>query len=274
MGLGLKGVGDATPLIMGVVNTTPDSFSDGGLYESVDAAIAWGLELADQGADILDVGGESTRPGAVPVSTQEELRRVVPVIEGLMAVRPHLVCSVDTSKTAVAAAAIGAGATMVNDVSAASDPGMAEICAGSGAYLVLMHMRGTPSSMQQDTNYGNLVDDVCRFLNERIQAVIACGMDPAHLIVDPGLGFGKALMDNLDLIKAIPVFQALGYPVLIGASRKRFIGQIVGKDEVSARVHGSIGAALAAAFWGASLLRVHDVRATKDALDVFMKATQ
>lgn len=257
------------PLLMGVVNVTPDSFSDGGRWFAPDLAIDHGLRLLDEGADWLDVGGESTRPGAARVPAEEELRRILPVIRGLRAARPSAVLSIDTRKATVAAQAIEAGASVVNDVGALSDPEMARTCAAAGVTLVLMHMRGQPETMQRDTAYDDLVGEVAAFLAERSARAVAAGVAPERVVLDPGLGFGKDPLDNPRLIAAVPRFRALGHRVLIGASRKAFVGRLTGVSDPALRVYGSIGAALAAAAAGADLLRVHDVRATREALAVF-----
>lgn len=255
--------------LMGIVNVTPDSFSDGGRYLDVDAAVAHGLRLLDEGADCLDVGGESTRPGAAPVGADEERRRVVPVVEALCAARPGVRVSVDTSKPEVARAAIAAGASVVNDVRALRAPGMAELCAEAGVDVVLMHLRGEPRTMQVDTRYDDLVGEVTAFLRERVDAVVGAGIAPERVVLDPGIGFGKAWLDNPRLIAAVPRLRELGHRVLVGASRKRFIGHLTGVERAEARVHGSVGAALAAARFGADILRVHDVAATRKALVVY-----
>lgn len=232
-------------------------------------AIAHGVALVAEGADWLDVGGESTRPGAMEVPVDEELRRVVPVIAGLRARLPAVPISVDTRRAAVAEAALAAGAGVVNDVSAGADPAMAPLVARAGAELVLMHMRGVPATMQQDTRYDDVVGEVCSWLAARAAAVEAAGVPRARILLDPGLGFGKAPGDNPRLVAAVPRLRALGYRVLIGASRKRFIGQLTGVAEASERVYGSVGAALAAASLGADVVRVHDVRATIQAWRVY-----
>lgn len=259
----------ASARLMGIVNVTPDSFSDGGRYSHAPAAIEHGLKLLHEGAGWLDVGGESTRPGAQPVSAQEEVARVVPVIEGILAARPDALVSVDTQKASVARAAIAAGARMVNDVSALEDPEMAAVCGDAGVDVVLMHKRGTPRTMQQNTAYTDLVAEIVEHLLERVARARAAGVAPERIWLDPGVGFGKASQDNPRLIAAVPELKALGYRVLIGASRKRFIGELTGVADASERVHGSVGAALAAAHLGADLLRVHDVAATYQALTVF-----
>jgi len=255
---------------MGIVNVTPDSFSDGGAWLDPAQAVAHGLRLLDEGADVLDIGGESTRPGAAAVSADEELRRVVPVLRGLRTAAPTARLSIDTAKSAVAAAAVQAGATIVNDVTALGDPDMARVCAQADVELILMHIRGTPRTMQDDTAYGDLIGDVCAWLDERASLAMAAGVRRDRIVLDPGLGFGKALNDNARLIAAIPRLRALGYPVLIGASRKRFIGALTAEPEAPRRIHGSVGAALAAAQRGAAWLRVHDVAATRAALQVFL----
>lgn len=254
---------------MGIVNVTPDSFSDGGLHADAEAAVLHALSLLDEGASIVDIGGESTRPGAHGVASDEEIRRVIPVIQGILAARPEARISVDTAKADVAVAAIGAGASIVNDVAALGDPGMAEACARTGVIVVLMHMRGDPRTMQHDTRYGDLVGEVAAFLRQRAERAMAAGIPHDRIWIDPGLGFGKAGRDNPRLIAAVPVLRELGFPVLIGASRKSFIGAITGERQADRRVYGSIGAALAAARLGADVLRVHDVRATREALEVY-----
>lgn len=263
------GSGKGLTLLMGVVNVTPDSFSDGGTWFEGVAAIDHGLRLLDEGADWLDVGGESTRPGSASVAVDEELRRVVPVIEGLAKRRPNAILSVDTSKAPVAARAIDAGATVVNDVTALGDEGMAGLVARSGVTLVVMHMRGQPGTMQDDTGYADLVEEVRAFLVARAALAEAAGVARERILVDPGLGFGKASADNPKLVAAIPRFRSTGYRVLVGASRKSFIGKLTGVARAVDRVHGSIGAALAAAEAGADVIRVHDVRATREALTVW-----
>lgn len=256
------------PLLMGIVNVTPDSFSDGGLHATAEAGVAHALRLLDEGADLLDIGGESTRPGAAPVSADAEAARVVPVVEGILEARPRAVISVDTSKAHVAGAALDAGATWVNDVTGLSDPAMAPLCAAHGCRVVVMHMRGTPRTMQRDTHYDDLVVEVEAHLRARVAYAVDGGIDPKRLLVDPGVGFGKAPRDNPRLIAATPRFARIA-PVLVGASRKRFIGELTGVPVARDRVHGSVGAALAAAAMGASVLRVHDVAPTRQALSVF-----
>ena len=257
------------PLLMGIVNVTPDSFSDGGRFHSPEAAVTHALTLLDEGADWLDVGGESTRPGAQAISAAEETRRVVPVIQRVLARRPEALVSVDTSKACVAAEALAVGARMVNDVTALADPEMSKVCARSGAQVVLMHMRGTPPMMQSDTRYADLEAAVRAFLEDAVARALAGGLSRAQLLVDPGLGFGKASLDNPRLIRAIPHLRHLGR-VVVGASRKRFVGELSGVSAPAERVHGSVGAALAATLAGAAVLRVHDVGATRQALDVFL----
>ena len=253
--------------VMGIVNVTPDSFSDGGLYLDPEAAIAHGRGLVEAGADVLDVGGESTRPGAAPVGTEEELNRVLPVIEGLAGIAP---VSIDTSKAEVAAAAVGVGATFVNDVTAfRADPEMATVCsdAGPGVEVILMHMLGTPRTMQRDPRYGDVVTEVLDFLLERVEAAVAAGVDRERIWIDPGIGFGKTLEHNLALIRQTDRFAATGMPVLVGASRKAFIGRIDGSEE-SHRLGGTIAACLAAMDGGAAMVRVHDVAQVVQAVRV------
>jgi dihydropteroate synthase len=247
-------------LVMGIVNVTPDSFSDGGTFSGADDAVAHALRLAADGADILDVGGESTRPGSDPVSVDEELARVLPVVAGLASAAPtHVALSVDTRRPDVARAAIDAGASIVNDVTAARDPAMFDVVAGSGAGLVLMHMLGDPTTMQDDPRYDDVVTDVRDFLASRLGAAIAAGIPRDRLCVDPGIGFGKTLEHNLSLLRSIASFEDLRVPVLVGASRKRFIGELTGVDEPAERVEGTAGAVAWCAANGVDVVRVHDV---------------
>ena len=256
------------PRVMGIVNVTPDSFSDGGEHATTDAAVAPGLELAGEGADILDVGGESTRPGSDEVPVEEELRRTVPVIERL-AKETGLPVSVDTSHPEVMRAAVAAGAGMVNDVYALRRDGALEAAAELGVPVVLMHMLGEPRSMQDDPHYDDVVADVHRFLAERIFAAEMAGIERKRLVVDPGFGFGKNRDHNLALLAQLRRFTELGVPVLAGLSRKRTIGELTGREAPRERIHGSVAAHLVAAQRGAMLVRVHDVAATVDALAVW-----
>lgn len=255
------------PCAMGIVNVTPDSFSDGGRYAAADRAIAHGLELVAQGADILDVGGESTRPGAVPVPLEEELRRVLPVVEALAA-QSGVPVSVDTYKPEVMRAALAAGASMINDVYALRQPGAVEAVASSHAAVCLMHMRGTPQTMQDDPRYHDVVAEVREFLAARVAVCEAAGISRDRIVVDPGFGFGKRSVHNLALLRDLGALQDLGCPVLVGLSRKSVLGQVTG-NAVDARLHASIAAAVLAAAKGARILRVHDVGATVDALKIF-----
>jgi dihydropteroate synthase len=251
---------------MGVVNVTPDSFSDGGLYLDAEAAIAHGQELVGQGAAILDVGGESTRPGAEPVAAEEELARVAPVIAGLAGAGAEI--SIDTSKAAVAAAALGAGAGAVNDVTALrGDPEMAALCAERGATVVLMHMLGTPRTMQRNPHYEDVVEEVRAFLAARIEAAVAAGIAEERIWVDPGIGFGKTAAHNHELLRRLGELRALGRPVVVGTSRKSFIGAVDGSP-AQERIGGTIASSILAAAEGAEVLRVHDVAAVAQALAV------
>ena len=252
--------------LMGVVNVTPDSFSDGGLYLDPDAAVAHGEELARAGAAILDVGGESTRPGAEAVSEAEELRRVVPVIQGLAEGDAEI--SVDTSKAAVAEAALDAGAAIVNDVTALrGDPEMAALCADRGATVVLMHMLGSPRTMQENPVYGDVVDEVKAFLAERVEAAVAAGVGEERIWLDPGIGFGKTAAHNLELLRRLAELGELGRPLVIGTSRKSFIGRVDGSD-AGERLGGTIASSVLAAAEGAEVLRVHDVAEVGQAMAV------
>lgn len=256
------------PRVMGIVNVTPDSFSDGGRHATAEAAIAHGLRLAAERADILDVGGESTRPGAAPVPLEVELARVVPVVEGLVR-QTGLPISVDTFKPEVMRAAVAAGAGMVNDIYALRQPGALEAAAELGVPVVLMHMLGEPGTMQQAPAYDDVVGEVRRFLAERVFAAEMAGIERRRLVLDPGFGFGKSTAHNLALLAGLEGLAELGLPVLAGLSRKRSIGEITGRQVPEERVAGSVAAHLLAAQRGARLLRVHDVAATVDALKVW-----
>lgn len=252
---------------MGVLNVTPDSFSDGGRYLDLEAAVERGVGMVAEGAAIVDVGGESTRPGAGAVSPAEELERVIPVIERLAA-RISVPISVDTSKPEVMRAAIAAGASLVNDVRALGEPGALAAVASTGAAVCLMHMQGEPRTMQQAPRYADVVGEVTAFLVARIDVCVAAGIDRGRIVVDPGFGFGKRLEDNLALARALPELSKLA-PVLVGFSRKSMIGAMTGRAATADRLAGSVGAALWAARQGAAILRVHDVAATRDALAVW-----
>jgi dihydropteroate synthase len=262
--------------LMGVVNVTPDSFSDGGLFLDPERAIAHGRELAAEGAAILDVGGESTRPGAEEVGAEEERRRTEPVVRGLAgavagagpSAGAAVAISIDTSKRAVAEAALDAGATIVNDVTALrADPEIAALVADRGAGLILMHMLGSPRTMQQDPAYDDVVDEVRAFLAERVEAAVAAGVPEERIWLDPGIGFGKTLEHNLELLRRLDEIVALGRPLVVGASRKSFIGKIDG-SAVDQRLGGTIAASVLAAASGAEVLRVHDVAEVAQALRV------
>jgi dihydropteroate synthase len=256
------------PRVVGIVNVTPDSFSDGGVHDTLDAAIAHGLRLAEDGADALDIGGESTRPGAQDVPLEEELRRTIPVVEAL-AKRVSIPVGIDTSKPEVMRAAVQAGAGLINDVYALRREGALEAAAALGVPVVLMHMQGEPRTMQDAPDYDDVVAEVHRFLAERIFACEMAGIDRKRIVVDPGFGFGKTGAHNLQLLAQLHRFTELGVPVLAGLSRKKTIGQLTGRSEPRDRIHGSVAAALIAAQRGAKLLRVHDVAATVDALKVW-----
>jgi dihydropteroate synthase len=251
--------------IMGVVNVTPDSFSDGGAFDTAADAVTHGRRLAAEGAAILDIGGESTRPGADPVPVEEELRRVLPVVEGLSGVAR---VSIDTMKLAVAEAAVDAGASYVNDVTAfRHDPELAGFVADRGLDCCLMHMLGEPRTMQRDPRYEDVVSDVKAFLAERMQAAVAAGVPEERIQLDPGIGFGKTLSHNLELLRRLDELTELGRPLVIGTSRKSFIGRITGRD-VTERVHGTVATCVLALERGARVFRVHDVAAVADALKV------
>jgi len=253
---------------MGVLNVTPDSFSDGGLFLDADAAVAHGLELEADGAEILDVGGESTRPGAEPVAPEEQIRRVVPAIERLVTHGLRAQISIDTTRLAVAEAAVAAGASYVNDVTAfRQEPELAGFVADRGLDCCLMHMRGEPRSMQRDPVYDDVVSDVKAFLEERLATAVAAGVAEERIMLDPGIGFGKTVAHNLALLRRLDELVALGRPVVVGTSRKSFLGRITGR-ETDDRLAGTIATNVLALERGASVFRVHDVRPVADALAV------
>jgi len=251
---------------MGVINVTPDSFSDGGRYADSVAAVTHALRMIDEGAGLIDVGGESTRPGAPSVGVETEIERVVPVIEALAA-RTKIPISIDTSKPAVMTAAVHAGASMINDVRALREPGAMQAAARTDAAICLMHMQGEPRTMQSDPRYSDVVAEVRDFLRERAEACLASGIAKNRLVVDPGIGFGKRLEHNLALLAGLPAVTALGWPVLIGVSRKSMLGTLLGRA-VDERVAGGVAMATAAVLAGASIVRTHDVAATVDAVKV------
>lgn len=261
-------VSGTVPRVMGIVNVTPDSFSDGGRTSSRDAALAHALQLVDDGADLLDIGGESTRPGSQPVTLEVELRRVVPVIEAI-ADRCRVPLSVDTSKAEVARQALRAGASIINDISSlASEPEMVHVVSESGAAVILMHMRGSPATMQEDPRYDDVIGEVCEFLARRVEWAEAHGIPRARIAVDPGIGFGKTLEHNLVLLRNLERFANLGCALLVGTSRKGFLGTLTGRP-VGRRAAASVASALAAVSRGANIVRVHDVADTVDALKVW-----
>ncbi len=259
------------PVIMGILNVTPDSFFDGGSFYPRERAIDHALEMAEGGADIIDVGGESTRPGSEPTSLGEELDRVLPVIEGIRK-RSSIPLSIDTYKAAVARAAVASGADMVNDISSLSfDEGMAGVVAASGVPVVIQHIKGTPRDMQKNPSYQDVTGEIKEFFIERIAYARACGIDEDDIIIDPGIGFGKRLQDNLTIIRELGRLKELGRPLLIGTSMKSFIGRIMGTDVLAERAEGTL-ASVAISLWnGADMVRVHDVARTKKVV-TFMKA--
>jgi dihydropteroate synthase len=252
-----------TPLVMGVLNVTPDSFSDGGRFLDPDAAVAHGLAMVAEGADIVDIGGESTRPGAEPVSADEERRRVLPVVEALA---PAVRVSIDTAKASVAEAAVERGATLVNDVSAS----LHEVAAAAGVGWVAMHMKGTPRTMQEAPHYDDVVAEVRDHLVARAEAALAAGVD--EVWIDPGIGFGKTVGHNLSLLRALPALVATGFPVLVGTSRKSFLGKVAGDAPVHDRFEGSLATAVYAMAQGAAMVRVHEVAPTVQAVRLMMPA--
>ncbi|MBU8933253.1 MAG: dihydropteroate synthase [candidate division Zixibacteria bacterium] len=262
-------LGLSRPLVMGILNVTPDSFSDGGRFSSEDEAVAAACRMEDEGADIIDIGGESSRPGAEPVSLDEELQRVIPVIEAIHK-RSQIPISIDTYKSQTAKAALEAGAVMVNDISALRfDPDMAAILAKASGPVILMHMLGTPLDMQQAPSYLNCVEEIAAFFEERIESCHNAGINKSRLILDPGIGFGKRLSDNIDILAGVRRFTSFRLPILIGASRKSFIGMLHPSDKTAdKRTGGSIAAAVTAVINGAAIVRVHDVALTVEALKV------
>lgn len=256
-----------TARVMGIVNVTPDSFSDGGQHDTTEAAIAHAMRLVEQGADLLDIGGESTRPGATEISEAEELQRVIPVIEAL-AKQINIPIAIDTSKPVVMRAAVQAGASIINDVFALRRDNALDVAAELKVPVILMHMQGEPGSMQAAPHYGDAVTEVHSFLTQRIFACEMAGISKKNIVIDPGFGFGKSLEHNLALLAQLQRFVELGVPVLAGLSRKSFIGSLSGRD-VNDRVYGSVAAALIAAQNGAKIIRVHDVAATVDALKIW-----
>lgn len=261
---------DGRPLIMGILNVTPDSFSDGGRFADLEAAIAHGMQMVHDGADIIDIGGESTRPGSAPVSANIEKERILPTLRELVRQTAHMNClfSVDTYKADVAAATIEAGAHIINDISAMDDPNMAETARQSGAGVVLMHRQGLPPTMQDNPHYDDVVREVAAWQKECIAVAVAAGLDPQTLALDPGIGFGKTTKHNLQLLANLPALahSAEGRPLLIGLSRKRWLGEITGRTIPAERLSATMAGVVWAAMAGAHVLRVHDVGAAKDAL--------
>ena len=267
------GVGDRTlgpdPVLVGVLNVTPDSFSDGGDFFDPENAASRAATMLDEGAQIIDVGGESTRPGSDPVPPEEEVRRVVPVIRAILTERPSAIVSIDTYRAATAGAALEAGARIVNDVTALrADPRMTQLVADARCPVVLMHILGEPKTMQRDPRYDDVVREVRDFLARRTEHAVAAGIEPEKIILDPGIGFGKTAEHNLLLLRRLEALEALGFPVLVGASRKRFIGGITGVEEAKDRVFGTVVVNVIAYERGATLFRVHDVGANREALAV------
>ncbi len=261
------------PLVMGILNVTPDSFSDGGDFISPDAALERARQMVGEGADIIDVGGESTRPGAAPVSLEQELERVIPVIEAISRELPVPV-SIDTSKAGVMSGAVSAGAGLINDVAALRGEGALEVAAKSGVPVCLMHMQGGPRTMQESPEYQDVVSDIRQFLGERIKACQAAGISRDRIVLDPGFGFGKTLGHNLELLRRLEEFSDIGLPLLVGISRKSMIGALLGDVPVTERLYGSLAAAVLAVERGAGILRVHDVKPTVDAIRVAQAVMQ
>lgn len=260
------------PLVMGILNATPDSFSDGGKFLEINAAVEHGLKLAEDGADLIDIGGESTRPGSAAVSLEEELSRTIPVIE-LLAAQTAVPISIDTTKSEVARQAIAAGAEIINDISGLTfDSAMINACAETGAGVICMHIKGTPQDMQDEPHYEDVVSDVRDFLQHRLEVLSESGIPADRVVVDPGIGFGKTAEHNLQLLANVESLRSLGRPVLIGHSRKRFLSKVLGRS-VEERTAGTIGVAIAAASQSADIIRVHDVQAVRDSLTAWHAVT-
>jgi len=260
---------NSRPLIMGILNITPDSFSDGGKFTDVPAALAQTQSMLAEGVDIIDIGGESTRPGSLPVTAAEQIKRVIPVIRAIRTFNPVIPISIDTTLSDVAAAAIEAGATIINDVSAgAGDAAMLPLAAATHTPIILMHAQGTPQTMQDNPCYGDVVAEVLNALQERISAALAAGVEPHTIAIDPGIGFGKRKQDNLALLAHLPDFVALGYPVLLGTSRKRFMGNICNVTEPAELVTATAVTTALGVMAGVGMFRVHDVQANRQAADV------
>ncbi|MBM4207468.1 MAG: dihydropteroate synthase [Gammaproteobacteria bacterium] len=258
------------PLLMGILNVTPDSFSDGGLFSDINAAVSQTEKMLAESTDIIDIGGESTRPGSDPVSADEQIRRVIPVITAIRTKYPqHPLISIDTTLAAVAEAAINAGANLINDVSAGqNDPAILTFAANNNVPIILMHSQGTPKTMQDNPHYDDVVNEVIVFLKERINAALQAGIDKDKILIDPGIGFGKRKQDNLDLLANLDRIVALGYPVLLGASRKRFMGAICNVNEPAELVTATAVTTALGVMAGVNIFRVHDVKPNKQALDV------
>ena len=261
------------PVVMGIINATPDSFSDGGLFLEPSRAVERALEMIDEGADIIDIGGESSRPGSGELSVQEELSRVAPILEGLSG-ETDVPISIDTRKAKIAEAAIGLGATVINDISGLThDPGMAEAAARSGAAVIVMHMQGTPETMQDDPFYEDVLSEIIEWFETRTASLISAGVAKDKIIIDPGIGFGKRLVDNLDILRGMGDFRGLGFPIMVGYSRKSFIGMITGREPTD-RLWGGLAALGSALDGGAQIVRVHDVRETIDFIEVWKAITK
>ena len=258
-----------SPIVMGILNTTPDSFSDGGKFTLVETALSHAMAMVNDGAEIIDVGGESTRPGAQAVSVEDEIQRVVPIIRAIRQ-QSDVSISIDTSKPEVMRAAVNAGANLVNDVNALRAPGAVELCAELSVPVCIMHMQGEPRTMQTDPQYKDVVEDIIEFLADRIEVCVKAGVERKNIIVDPGFGFGKTLEHNLQLLNRLDEFGRLGVPVLAGISRKSMLGTILGESDAEKRLHASVAAAVLAWARGAKIFRVHDVKPTADALKLCM----
>ncbi|MBE8189506.1 MAG: dihydropteroate synthase [Candidatus Thioglobus sp.] len=270
--MGFAAANIKTPLIMGILNITPDSFADGGKFLDFDKALKHAKNMVGQGANLIDVGGESTRPGAENVSLEDELNRVIPVVKALKSLKTNI--SIDTSKPKVMAAALAAGANFINDVNALQAAGALEIAASSKANICLMHRQGNAKNMQNNPKYISVIDEIKQFFSERISACIQAGVAEENIILDPGFGFGKTLAHNLEILKRLGEFKTFGLPLLVGLSRKSLIGALLNDENIDRRLAGSVAAAIIAVQNGANILRVHDVLATKDALTILQNVAE
>lgn len=263
------------PAVMGVINVTPDSFSDGGLYNTIEKAVSRASDMISAGVDMIDIGGESTRPGAVEVGEEEELKRVIPVIKEIHSSFPDILLSVDTTKPSVASEALESGASVINDISGLSKSSvLAEIASANDAFIILMHMKGVPRTMQKEPLYSDVIGEIASFLDRSVEAALSCGVDEKRICIDPGIGFGKTTAHNLTILKHLDSLLFRNLPLLVGASRKSFIGKIIGEESASKRLAGTISAHMTAMERGAAIIRVHDVEEALHSRDMFVSVKE